>query len=282
MGTGLKSGNEVTLLFASELEDARSVFDIKEILHELRRDLAMKKRPLRIMRHIPGCYVEFASGALHGSIIFSNGKAPSRSFDVQMILGCGKMTQTKRRLVQEHQSHISISVTVETEDGEKRPQANAQEVLKRLAQSASARLANLDATVMYWGPSVETYNKLEFGAFFASDSLMPPSIALSPLPQPTPRPEVAETRPRFSNDQDRMEQLADQMRTKSLLEETPSLKEVVAQSWSMTMGMANSSYGKIAAGLALGVILHATFSDAVIVERAMADTADQTIIVAAE
>ena len=155
-------------------------------------------------------------------------------------------------------------------------------MLKRLAQSASARLANLDTTIMYWGPSVETYNKLEFGAFFASDSLMPPSIALSPLPQPKPRPEVAETRPRFSNDQDRMEQLADQMRTKSLLEETPSLKEVVAQSWSMTMGMANSSYGKIAAGLALGVILHATFSDAVIVERAMADTADQTIIVAAE
>ncbi|SPF80859.1 hypothetical protein [Pseudoprimorskyibacter insulae] len=277
MTSGLQSGNEVAILFNGDAGQARGLFDVKEMLCELRRDLALLKRPLRILRHIPGCYVEFASGALRGSVVYMDAKAPTRLFDVQMIVGRGQMTQAKRQMVQSHKSHLSVTVDVDRDDDDKRPPMSALSALKRIAQSVLGRMTHKDPAIVYWGPSVETFDRPQALAFFGSKSMITASrfADLAPAQEPR-RNKPLHARP--NGDGPLMDDIAKQMRERPapIYRRDPS--QLIKQAWFGSMELANSGYGKVAAGLALGILLHASLSETVRVEEAMAEPAQAQFI----
>jgi hypothetical protein len=271
MTIGLKSGNDVLILFSEPLDGAGASFEMKKILGELRRDLSLRKAPLRITREIPGCFLEFEAGSLRGSVMKSNTPATLRLFDVQMILGQGKMTAAKRQIAASHKAHVSVTLWLDEDSAGKRPPMSLSSALKRISKSTLTRLQPQEDALVYWGPTASTLTKSEAFELFGATGwaevtkTVQPSIFGDAMRKPNrteAHPDVSEHTmpPTATNLRQRMGH------NRAARKSTSAFSRTVDRA----VQFADTGFGKVAAGLALGVILQTALSDTLNVENAMA------------
>lgn len=283
MTTGPQSGNEVLFLFNKTLGEARSGIDIKSVLTELRRDLAIRKSPLRILRHIPGCFLEFASGSIHGSLMFTNTKAPTRVFDASLATQSSQMNEAQQALAHHHKSYLSVTVTNEGDVNDTASKMTVYEVLQRIGKSALVKLAPKAAVLVHWGPSGETFDAPEALARLAEKATfyskkIASSVAMSSRARtpytalPRPIDEVPQTPAATTHLRDRIMPRRQSNRPAAVA------GRVVGQA----VALADTSVGKIAAGLAIGIILQAGLGDIFLAEKAMAGQPEATGFIVAE
>ena len=136
-----------TVVYLSRRPDKGDTPDLARIVYKLRCDLARLGGCLRILRHLPGSFIEFGGCGLHGSLLFSGRPAPEDVGHIQAdTLSSSSGSHALRARVARHKAHIHLQLS--TTDVCDVTQTAAQRILK----SVLGIFASAEPVAVYWSP----------------------------------------------------------------------------------------------------------------------------------